>query len=194
MSINAKAFKIEDNEFGNVLDFIGRNGYRTGIDPEENTVYIRSTRGSFAQGSPAVYIDDFLAFDYNLLYSLNLNNVDEIYIDQTGFSDTTPGYSGTIKIYLKKGYDDKYFRTKFTTLIATDGYSKNIEYKSTPFDTQKEFYSFGTLNWSPNTTIKENQSFEYKFPKGNQKVIQVFIEGFSTDGQLISEMHNVPIE
>jgi len=194
MSINAKAFKIEDDDFGNVLDFIGRNGYRTGIDPEENTAYIRSTRGAFAQGSPAVYIDDFLVFDYNLLYSLNLNNVDEIYIDQSGFSDTTSGYSGTIKIYLKKGYDDKYFRTKFTTLIATDGYSKNIEFKTTPFDTQKEFYSFGTLNWSPNTTVKENQNFEYKFPKGNQKVIQVFIEGFSSDGQLISEMHNVPIE
>ncbi len=194
MGINAKAFKIEEGDFGNVLDFIGQNGYRTGIDPEENTAYIRSNRGSFAQGSPAVYIDDFLVFDYNLLYSLNLNNVDEIYIDQSGFSDTTSGYFGTIKIYQKKGYDNKYFRTKFTTLIATDGYSKNIEFKTTPFDTQKEFYSFGTLNWSPNTTIKENQSFEYKFPKGNQKVIQVFIEGFSTDGQLISEMHNVPIE
>jgi hypothetical protein len=194
MSINSKAFKIEDGDFGNVLDFIGRNGYRTGIDPEENTAYIRSNRGSFTQGSPAVYIDDFLVFDYNLLYSLNLNSVDEIYIDQSGFSDTTSGYSGTIKIYQKKGYDNKYFRTKFTTLIATDGYSKNIEFKTTPFDTQKEFYSFGTLNWSPNTTVKENQSFEFKFPKGNQKVIQVFIEGFSTDGQLISEIRKIPVE
>lgn len=194
MSLNARAFKIEDNEFGNVIDFIGRNGYRTGIDPEENTVFIRSNRSTFGQDSPAVFIDDFLIFDYNLLFTIDLSSVDEIYIDQTGFSDTAIGYSGTIKIFLKKGYEEKNYKTKFTTLIATSGFSKNIEYKNTAFDTQKEFYTFGALKWSPKNTLKENQSFEYKFPKGNQKVIQVFIEGFSTDGQLISEMHNVPIE
>ena len=39
----------------------------------------------------------------------------------------------------------------------------------------------------------ENDSFQIKFPKGNQTVIQVQIEGFSEDGQLISEFKKIPI-
>ncbi len=194
MSLNTRAFKISDAEYGNVLDFIGRNGYKTGIDPEDNTVYIRSNRGIMGRESPAVFVDDFLVFDYNLLFSINMSSVDEIYIDQTGFSDTSLGGTGTIKIYLKTGSEEKYYKTKLTTLLATGGFSKNFIYNSSSFDNQKEFYSFGTLNWTPKIELKENSNFEIKFPKGNQTLIQVLIEGFSQDGQLISEIRKIPVE
>ncbi|MEY3501427.1 MAG: hypothetical protein RL308_3100, partial [Bacteroidota bacterium] len=43
MSMNAQGFKIQEGQHGNVLDFIGRNGYRTGIDNEQNEAYIRNS-------------------------------------------------------------------------------------------------------------------------------------------------------
>jgi hypothetical protein len=194
MGINTRAFKISDIEFGNVLDFIGRNGYRTGIDPEENTIYIRSNRSIMGRESPAVFVDDFQLFDYNFLVSINMSSVDEIYIDQSGFSDTSLGNTGTIKIYLKTGSEEKYYKTKLTTLVATGGFSKNFIYNNSNFDNQKEFYSFGTLNWTPTIQLKENSNFEIKFPKGNQTEIQVVIEGFTNDGQLISEIRKLPVD
>ena len=190
----ASSYKIGDNEYGTVLNFINIHGYRTGINEEDQTVYIRNSRGSFsnAEQPPAVYIDDIQEFDLNLLFTLTLNEVDEIYIDKSGFSDGA-GSSGTIRIYLKKGVKNDFYRTKLTSLIVTKGFAKNIEYKNSQFETQKEFYFFGTLNWSPKIIIKDDPNYEVKFPKGNQTEIQVLIEGFTNDGQLISEIKKIPV-
>jgi hypothetical protein len=78
-------------------------------------------------------------------------------------------------------------------LIVTNGFVKNIEFKNSYFETQKEFYYFGTLNWKPTIKIKDNPNFEIKFPKGNQKEIKVQIEGFTPEGQLISEIKKIPV-
>lgn len=194
-SFSATAYKIDENAFGNVLEFIGRNGYKTGISQEDNSAYIKNPRnGAFfeSSASPAVYIDNDLVFDLNLLFSLYLNDVDEIYIDKTGFS-MTGGSSGTIKIYLKKGVKNDYFRTKYTSLIVTTGFSKNNDFKNSQFDTQKEFYAFGTLGWYPKIILKDNTNFEVSFPKANQSEIQVLLEGFTKEGQLISEIKKILI-
>ena len=78
-------------------------------------------------------------------------------------------------------------------MIATGGFTKNIVFENSNFSSQKEFDLFGTLNWSSNTAIKQNQNFEIRFPKNNQSMIQVLIEGFTDDGQLISEMKKIPV-
>ena len=190
----ATAYKIDDNEFGTVLNFISQHGYRTGINEEDQTVYIKSSRSAFSnEPPPTVYIDNIVDSDLNLLFTLNLTEVDEIYIDKSGFSNEVGTGRGTIKIYLKKGVKNDFYRTKLTSLVVTKGFAKNIEYKNSQFDTQKEFYYFGTLNWTPKIIIKDSPNYEVKFPKGNQTEIQVLIEGFAADGQLISEIKKVRV-
>ena len=190
----ATAYKIDDNEFGTVLNFISQHGYRTGINEEDQTVYIKSSRSAFSnEPPPTVYIDNIVDSDLNLLFTLSLTEVDEIYIDKSGFSNEVGTGRGTIKIYLKKGVKNDFYRTKLTSLVVTKGFAKNIEYKNSQFDTQKEFYYFGTLNWTPKIIIKDSPNYEVKFPKGNQTEIQVLIEGFAADGQLISEIKKVRV-
>lgn len=195
MSLNANSFKIDENEFGTVLDFIGRNGYKTGIDPEENTVYIRDRR-SFGDINtpPNVYIDNSIVFDLNVLFSLNLNEVDEIYIDKSGASDTAAGGNGTIKIFLREASKNDYYRVKYTSLIVTSGFTQSIDFKNAEFDTQKEFFNFGTLNWSPTVTTNDKNSFEIKATRANQKEVQVLVEGFTPEGTLISEIQKIKVQ
>lgn len=197
MSSIASAFKIKEGDFGKVLDFIGRNGYKTGVNPETNDVFIKSSRSSYlgdSATSPAVYVDNIQLLDFNFLFNLFLNDIDEIYIDQSGASDVTSDGNGTIKIFLRPlSSKKKYFNIKYTPLIVTNGFTPNITYQNSQFDTQKEFYYFGTLNWSPNIITTVNPNYEIKFPKGNQKEFQVLLEGFSEDGQLISEMKKISI-
>ncbi len=194
MSMNARGFKIQEGQHGNVLDFIGRNGYRTGIDIEENEAYIRNSYSSNSDSSPSVFVDDIQQTDFNFLFNLELSDVDEIYIDKSGLSDNSSRGVGTIKVFLKKGgSSNKYFKTKYTSMIVTNGFTPNIEFKNSLFETQKEFYYFGTLNWIPTITLKDSPNFEVKFPKGNQKEIKVQIEGFTPDGQLISEIKKIPV-
>ena len=134
-----------------------------------------------------------MLFDFNLLFDLDIDTVDEVYIDKTGIASTRQNASGAIKIFLKRGKENKFYISKCSTIIATGGFSKNIKFKNATFDSQKEFNTFGTLHWSSNIPLKENGSFEIKFPKGNQNTIQVLIEGFSEDGQLVSEIKKIPI-
>ncbi|HEX8016095.1 MAG TPA: hypothetical protein VF465_12745, partial [Flavobacterium sp.] len=83
---------------------------------------------------------------------------------------------------------------KFTTFIITKGFAQNIHYKNSRFENQEEFNYFGTLNWSPDIDLKDDHlDYQIKFPKNNQKEIQVLIEGFSEEGQLISEVKKIHI-
>jgi hypothetical protein len=167
MSMNAQGFKIQEGQHGNVLDFIGRNGYRTGIDNEENEAYIRNSYSKNSDNAPSVYIDGIQQTDFNFLFNLELSDVDEIYIDKSGLSDNSSRGVGTIKIFLKNGVKNKFFKIKYTSMIVTNGFAPNMEFKNSYFETQKEFYYFGTLNWTPTIKLKDNTNFEVKFPKGN---------------------------
>jgi len=194
-SFTATAYKIDENSFGNVLEFIGRNGYRTGISPEDHEAFIKNPRnGAFMDNGapPAVYIDNELVFDLNLLFSLFLTDVDEIYIDKSGASSFA-GTFGSINIYLKKGIKKDYYRTNYASLIVTNGYAVKSDFKDSTFDTQKEFETFGTLEWHTLKLTKEEDQFEFSIPKGNQTAIKVLMEGFNNEGQLISEIRNILI-
>ncbi len=189
----AKAYKIDEKEIGSLLDFIGRNGYQVGTDTI-HSVYIRSySRNSFGEknASPEVFINDMLLPDLNLLTVYNISEIDEIYFDKMGASSF--GGNEVIKVYLKKNIRKDIEKSKLNYLLLTKGFTKSDPYKIMPFGTQKELDYFGTLNWSPNISIKDNPNFEIKFPKANQKEILVLLEGFSIDGELISEIKKIPI-
>jgi hypothetical protein len=195
-TVTASAYKIGENDFGNVLDFINIHGYKTGINFEDNGVYIRNSRsfGGGSSSSPSVYLDNEILFDLNPLYNLNLSDVDEIYIDKSGFSDmSSKGGGGTIKIYLKKGVNNIFINPNYTSLIVTNGFSKQKNYTKMKFEDQKEFDYFGTLNWSPKIELKDTSIFKLTFPKENQTNIIILIQGFSEDGQLLSEIKKIPI-
>ncbi|MGQ7946525.1 hypothetical protein [Flavobacterium sp. WC2509] len=197
MSGFASAYKIQPGDFGKVLDFIGRKGYRTGIDPTTNDVFIRNGRDAYLGDSstmPSVYLDNVLVYDLNFLFNLFLNDVDEIYIDSSGSSDITSVGNGTIKIFLKAlNSNNKYINPKCTPIIAINGFAQDIQFENTQFATDKEFDYFGTLNWLPNIVSKDNSNYKIEFPKGNQKAYQISLEGFSAEGQLISEIKTIPI-
>ncbi|MEN2415411.1 hypothetical protein [Flavobacterium mesophilum] len=165
----AKAFKIDGKAHRTLLSFLSANGYKTGIDPKKNNVYIIDNRDAYqgwAPGSyttatpPNVYLDNFLLFDFNDLYYLTLDQIDEIYIDRIGSSDITAlrGH-GTIKIFMNKNQKNEHFKVKHTSLIVTKGFAKNFTYKTAAIEDQNEFNYFGTLNWSPNIELINHSDF-----------------------------------
>ncbi len=196
MSLSAKAFKIKDGDYRTVLNFLSFNGYTTGVNPNDNNVFVRNSRSTYlgdSAGSPSIYLDNSLLFDFNQLFNLTLDQIDEIYIDQTGNSDQTASGNGTIKIFMKSGIKNNYFKPNYSSIVATRGFAKNIVFKNAKFETQNEFNYFGTLYWSSDIKTNENSGFELKFPKNDQKEIQVLLEGFSEDGRVISEIRKIPV-
>lgn len=194
----AKGFKVGENELGTLLDYIEKySNFIVGFN-KDNSVYItqdrrRTSFATLTNGSPTVFIDDLEIFDLNFIFNININEVSEVYFDDSGISERNIGGFGTIKIYLKEGYQNDRFKIKNTSLIITNAFTKNNIFNNAPFETAEEFNYFGTLSWLPEIVIEANQTQEVKVLKGNQKEIQVFLEGFSEDGQLISETRKIPV-
>jgi hypothetical protein len=192
----AKGYKIDAKQNGTVLNFLGKNGYITGVN-EEFTVYIRSTRDELVDTginmAPAIFIDNLQIFDLNILFDLELSAVDEIYIDRFNTSVLANNGNGTVKIYLKKGANTKYIKSKHNSIVTKMGFAKTKPFQTTKFAFSKEFEVFGAMQWFPNVFLDAEQLFEVKFPNSNQKEIQVLIEGFTIDGQLISEIKKISV-
>ncbi len=188
-NINATAYKIE-NQYGSILNFLNSHGFKAGLD-ENNSVTITSNRNIMQNGrSPDVFIDDIRLFTFDPLFNLFLEDVDEIYIDKVGFLGST-GSEGIIKIYLKPNTNKDFYNPKFSTLIVTSGFTKSIDYKNSFFENTRDFNYFGSLKWEPNISETPDQTFEVKFVNNNQNAVQVSIEGFTPEGQLISEIKKV---
>jgi len=195
MSLMSKAFKFDGTDFRTVLNFLSTNGYNTGYNSNDGSIYIRDNRMSFmgqSAAAPNVYLDNFLLLDFFDLSYITLDQVDEIYIDKTGNSDITINGRGTIKIFMKPGKRNDHVKIKFAKLIVTKGFAKDFIYKTPIFENQDELNYFGTLGWFANIELNDSH-YEIKIPKNHQKEIQVLIEGFTDEGHLISEVKRIPV-
>ena len=154
-----------------------------------DTSYCPSTNSNYQTGinSRQIYIDGFDISDRTDLYSISTEDVDYISISSTRYSNLAlDGYSFNIKLKNISAYPIKH-----NIIILNSGFEKPKIFQSNDFAFSKEFEAFGTIQWSPNLYLDTNQIFELKFPKINQKEVLVMIEGFTVEGQLISEIKKI---
>ncbi|WP_220763544.1 hypothetical protein [Flavobacterium sp. UMI-01] len=189
VSNTATGFKI-DEQYGTVFDFLNEKGYSTGVDNETGDPFVKDRSGLNKGVTPAFRIDNNRISDLSELYSVFLSDVEEIYIDK--HNARFMGTSSVIDIFLKKGaVRSGGYKIKHNLFMVTKGYAYAIPFKNAYFDNLKEYILFGTLNWTPSVIIDETPNYQIKFPREEQNEIQVVIEGFSEDGQLISEMQKI---
>jgi hypothetical protein len=68
---------------------------------------------------------------------------------------------------------------------------KNISYTST---TGKGYDNFGLVDWQPLITTDEKGDFTFSIPRTLQNTVKILIEGFNTEGKLISEIKTISLE
>jgi len=64
----AKSYKIGETEFGTLLGFLDKNGYRTGFYTTDNSVYIKNRQSDIVRtmaATPTLYIDNLEVLDLN---------------------------------------------------------------------------------------------------------------------------------
>lgn len=194
-----KPFSANENYYWKLLNLLGNYSYDNGINEgfsdnfpnfsNPNTNYPDYVR----KDSRLIFVDGIQISDSRDLFSIDPKDVASIYIDRMGASNLSTGGFGIINIYLKKSRNIGFFPKKHNTFIVNTGFAKTKTYKTTHFQKSKEFNVFGAIQWSPNVFLDEDQIFEVKFLKANQKEIQVLIEGFTIDGQLISEIKKLTV-
>ncbi|MDH7446350.1 hypothetical protein [Aquimarina sp. 2201CG14-23] len=181
----------------NIADFIARQGgFRVNINTLAQTVTIISNaRTSIsASQSPAVFLDNTPILDFSILLSIRTADIENVYIDNSGFGGGIRGGSGIIRMYSRKtpfkNDELSSVNAKFSEYNAKNGFQSikefyNPAYTSfaTPF-----FRDYGTIHWQPYVNLNESGTGTFKIPDTETKNIKLFIEGMGSDGSLISKV------
>ena len=190
----AKGYKITDEDFGSyrdVLSFISSHGYDVSTEGGNVTIRARVSKSFRGNRSPVVYLDNSPLFDFNLLYSLNLNEIDEIYINKSGFGMGNDGMNGSIRIYRKIDFTESTSNTKVKSKALTikNGFEKLELYKNPKYIDYKSnsFNQYGTIHWEPSIYTDELGEFEITVPHFNQNEILLSIQGIDNNGDFYSE-------
>jgi len=193
----AKGYKITEADASrDLLQFIGSNGYDVIIQGATVIINGRKSTSFLGSKSPAIFIDDVPLRDFNQLLGYSLQNVDEVYINKSGYGGGMEATNGIIRVYTKKGFGGvQKIKINSQSFVVKNGFQKLKSFtnpKYTSF-TDEGFKNFGTIHWEPYIETDENGLFSFTIPNYNQKTVKIIIEGIASDGQLISEIKTIEI-
>ncbi|TYB78225.1 T9SS type A sorting domain-containing protein [Bizionia myxarmorum] len=180
-----------------ILEVIGSNGFDI-IDRGGENITILARRSPNLQGrlSPEVYLDGVLVSgQLYLIFHLTVSDVEELYIAKTGYG--IDGSGGTINIFKKGGGTSKSrLNSNFISNDIKIGFSAPKSYYSPLYNTSKReiFSKLGVLNWISNVEANENGEFVFKVPNYFYESVNLYIEGMSEDGSLISKVESIQLK
>ena len=147
------------------------------IKKEESDIYIRP--------SVRVYLNNNeITNSLWALENIYTNTVKEVYYGED------PGKIGElIYIYTLSPQEYTSKNSQFSTVKIPIGFNQEKEYYSPkyPSFSNSTYKEFGALFWKPNIILEPNKSITFNVPKNYQKDANIFIEGISESGQLISK-------
>ncbi len=179
--------------YTDILGYLKYNGFNVSTSGGQIRIISNNTSRNGSTG-PAVYINDIMVYDYGMLQSYSLEQVDEIYINTFSFS---PGSSGTIRIYLKKdAVLGKQKPSDLQVFKVLNGYQVYKGYKIPDYiDLHNEgFLKYGTIFWIPDVNTDADGKFDFSFPNVQQKTVRIVIQGIDPEGRLYSETRLLEIK
>lgn len=199
---NLRGYKITedaDNFNMDVLSFIRNNGFDVPGNSLSNSVQILTRARTSINGgisTPIVYIDGMQQMSFDMLLGMKMSEIDEIYLNAHAIVPSVRNNIGVIRIYRKMGAQRKNHKSDSMPFEIKNAFSKienfkNISYTSTD---SRGFQNFGILNWIPSIMTQDNGEFSFVIPNMNQKKVKILIEGFSADGNLISEIRTIDLQ
>ena len=194
----SQGYKIDQDKadlYYDVIGFIQSHGFdvkTVGGSVSISNRTINSFKGSL---TPAIFLDDAPLGSLDLILNMNLNMVDEIYINKRGFGTGMNSPSGTIRIYTKKQFGSiNNEKVNSKSLLIKDGFQKEVPFKNPTYAYYEDnaFKKYGTVHWIPNLYTNENGEFEFKIPTLKQKSFLINIQGIDNEGNFYYE--NILIE
>lgn len=189
-----QGYKISDtkaNMYLTLINFIKTYGGFVVDDRDGNLRILSRTVNSIngAQSGPIIYVDNVQLVDYSMLTVIQMGEIDEIYMSSTAIVPSVRNYMGIIKVYLKKGVRGK-SKGDTPQIMIKNGFERINRFQNIVYNTtyDKGFDNFGVVDWEPTIITDENGNFKLSIPKIYRKPVRVLIEGFSSDGKLISEI------
>lgn len=189
---NLTAYKIEGYLKNRTLaNFIQANGFTVINTSGELFIFSKGQYSlNASQPIPAIYIDGRQIMSFVEIEFLQMEDIDEIYLNPNAIVPGIGNFMGIIKIYTKKIKSfKKYYENDLKDVFFTEGFSMYVNFKNAEYDTvgYNVFNKLGVLDWSPRIFTDGNSDFSIKFTNYNQQKGKSIIQGMTNDGVLFQE-------
>lgn len=194
-----RGYKVGVNASPNmgVLDFIEQNGFNVSkrVGAVTITGRIRNSLNGVPYTTPIVYIDGRQLMDFEELSGMRMEDLDEVYISANAIVPSMNNNLGIIKLY-RKPTDFSSSKSTPKTITITGGFKMITPFENADYASEfsNGFDNFGLIYWLPWTLTDENGRVKIAILNKNHKKSKVIIDGFSSDGKLISEEKEIKLE
>ncbi len=171
-----------------VTDYLRSLGYKIVIKGGKVNVLSRTAPpGKIAQHVPIPVIIGGMLSDGNELLTMPLSSVQSVYYDFMG--------NQFISIVPRLGHYILEKKKNYISFLIKNGFTRPQEYYDPGYNNfeSDEFRNYGVLTWLPKVILNNNSPTTIKIPLLNQKNIQLYIEGMSPNGSLISTSKTIDI-
>lgn len=145
-------------------------------------------------GSPArtsVIVDNVRLMGNHRLKNMRTSEVEAIYFNHNGAATGTSHFGGVIRIKMKKGIGNKSKRKEtMATIYAANGFAPKKEFYAPKYRSYNSpaFDHYGAIGWLPNVHLDKNGKTAIQVFNTAQPKINLYIEGMTAEGALISEI------
>ncbi len=192
--------------YNTVLDYIRVTSGKFKVDvnlfsPEPVKISLRVPITLINKNETSIYIDDVQIGDPSVLLSILMSEVESVYLDNTGFGEGVRGGAGVIRIYTRKTVLDNISNAGGATQAVfghkvKKGFEPVKSFYRPLYSNQVDqfFINNGVIHWEPQLLIFENGKGVFKIPNTQLKEITFYIEGFGSDGSLISRIQTINLD
>lgn len=178
-----------------ITDLIARNGFNVIRTPA--SVEIRS-KVPFSLNAlppqPIIYLNGSrLIGDLSILYTITTDQVESVYINTSASAGRgLNSGGGVIEINLKKGASTRNSQDTINSIIANNGFEAQKQYYNPKYNSYSAsiFQEYGIIDWKPEVNLS-NGFTDIMILNTLQKKIKLYIEGFTSNGKLISKIIEV---
>lgn len=184
---NLKGYKVSDQETMELLTFLDTRGFKVNNSGSSVTITTRNNSAN-SPASPEVFMDNMQIRDFSFLQNIQMNELDEIYLNPSAFVPSGRNLQGIIRIY-KKPLKSRSLKNIVKNIEIDNGYSDAPKFENAGYNATNDigFLNYGVINWIPTLLTDQLNTTKAEIPNFNQKKIKVIIEGFTFDGQIISD-------
>jgi hypothetical protein len=146
--------------------------------------------------TPLVYLDKMLLFDFSILLNYQMNNIDYIIIDKSGFGEGVRGSAGVIKIFTDPSLSlYKLYGKSYQEYEIPLTFSENKRFYTPVYNSySSEFFKdYGVIGWVPNISIDANGFLNFNIFDTYNSTIDLCIEGVTEEGRFMSEVKTITI-
>ncbi len=203
---------IENNNFGTKLEiddeikkqypfvtsYISMNGFKVRRDNMNGQIYIFNTRFSRLI-EPVIQLDGVNLTDNSILYGLQTSEIESIYINRNGGAVMgKTSFGGIIRINTlsgqKRADTDGNYSPNTYKFLSNAGFARDKEFYTPQYRSYADnlFTDYGVIDWKKNISLNGDGEASFKILNTLQNKIDLFIEGMTINGKLISE--NISLE